>query len=154
MQLFVRGLEETTTLNVESRQLIEDVKDQIEKKQNISSSEQRLLYSGKQLENGMRISDYDIQEEATIDLAATLLGGAKKRKKKNYTTPKKTKHKHRKVKLGVLKYYKVDDNGKITRQRRECPGEDCGAGVFMANHFDRQYCGRCHLTFVFNKPQE
>ena len=34
-------------------------------------------------------------------------GGAKKRKKKNYTTPKKIKHKHRKVKLAVLKYYKV-----------------------------------------------
>ena len=36
-----------------------------------------------------------------------LRGGAKKRKKKNYTTPKKIKHKHRKVKLAVLKYYKV-----------------------------------------------
>merc|ERR1719422_352376 len=36
----------------------------------------------------------------------------------NYTTPKKIKHKHRKVKLAVLKYYKVDDNGKINRLRR------------------------------------
>jgi small subunit ribosomal protein S27Ae len=34
-------------------------------------------------------------------------GGGKKRKKKNYTTPKKIKHKHRKVKLAVLKYYKA-----------------------------------------------
>ena len=34
-------------------------------------------------------------------------GGGKKRKKKNYTTPKKIKHKHKKVKLAVLKYYKV-----------------------------------------------
>ena len=64
-------------------------------------------------------------------------GGGKKRKKKNYTTPKKIKHKHRKVKLAVLKYYKVDDNGKINRLRRECPAEECGAGVFMAAHFDR-----------------
>ena len=46
----------------------------------------------------------------------------------------------------------VDENGKITRLRRECSNEDCGAGVFMAAHFDRQYCGRCHLTYVFNKP--
>ncbi len=38
-----------------------------------------------------------------------LRGGAKKRKKKNYTTPKKQKHKHKKVKLAVLKYYKVID---------------------------------------------
>ena len=50
------------------------------------------------------------------------------------------------VKLAVLKYYKVDDNGKITRLRRECPSEHCGAGIFMAAHKDRQYCGKCHLT--------
>ena len=58
------------------------------------------------------------------------------------------------VKLAVLKYYKVDENGKITRLRRECPAESCGAGVFMASHFDRQYCGKCCLTYVFSKPQE
>merc|ERR1712200_71756 len=76
-----------------------------------------------------------------------------KRKKKNYTTPKKIKHKHRKVKLAVLKYYKVDDNGKISRLRRECPAEECGAGVFMAAHFDRQYCGKCGLTYVFKQDK-
>lgn len=27
----------------------------------------------------------------------------------------------------------------------------CGAGVFMASMPDRQYCGRCHLTYVFDK---
>ena len=32
----------------------------------------------------------------------------------------------------------VDDNGKINRLRRECPAEECGAGVFMAAHHDRQ----------------
>ena len=81
-----------------------------------------------------------------------LRGGAKKRKKKNYTTPKKIKHKHRKVKLAVLKYYKVDDNGKINRLRRECPAEECGAGVFMAAHFDRQVRGLLSnlLSRVFN----
>ena len=39
-----------------------------------------------------------------------LRGGAKKRKKKNYTTPKKNKHKKKKVKLAVLKYYKVNQS--------------------------------------------
>ena len=57
------------------------------------------------------------------------------------------------VKLAVLKYYKIDDNGKITRLRRECPSESCGAGVFMAQHFDRQYCGKCCLTYAFNKKE-
>ena len=36
-----------------------------------------------------------------------LRGGAKKRKKKNYTTPKKIKHKHQTAHLAELKYYKV-----------------------------------------------
>jgi len=45
----------------------------------------------------------------------------------------------------------VDDAGKITRLRKECPHEECGAGVFMANHADRYYCGKCHLTFAFSE---
>jgi len=56
--------------------------------------------------------------------------------------------------VNVLAYCQVDENGKITRLRRECPNEDCGAGVFMASHFDRQYCGKCNLTYVFSKPDE
>ena len=61
-----------------------------------------------------------------------LRGGGKKRKKKQYTTPKKNKHKRKKEKLRVLKYYKVDDSGKITRLRKECPV--AGPGNFMASH--------------------
>lgn len=38
-----------------------------------------------------------------------------------YSTPKKIKHKRKKTKLAVLKYYKVDGDGKIERLRRECP---------------------------------
>ena len=78
-----------------------------------------------------------------------LRGGGKKRKKKVYTTPKKIKHKRVKIKLAILKYYKVDDDGKINRLRRECPADICGAGVFMGNHYDRQYCGKCGLTYKF-----
>jgi hypothetical protein len=36
-------------------------------------------------------------QESTLHLVLRLRGGAKKRKKKNYTTPKKIKHKHKKV---------------------------------------------------------
>ena len=61
---------------------------------------------------------------------------------------------HKQVKLAVLKYYKVDDAGKIQRLRRECPGPECGAGIFMAAHFDRQYCGKCGLTYVFKKDEK
>ncbi|CAB1343772.1 unnamed protein product [Coregonus sp. 'balchen'] len=87
-------------------------------------------------------------EESTLHLVLRLRGGAKKRKKKSYTTPKKNKHKRKKVKLAVLKYYKIH------RLRRECPADECGAGVFMASHFDRHYCGKCCLTYCFNKPED
>ena len=93
------------------------------------------------------------QKESTLHLVLRLRGGAKKRKKKTYTKPKKNKHKRRKVKLAYLQFYKVDGDGKVTRLRKECPNAECGAGVFMANHFDRHYCGKCGLTYVYSKEE-
>jgi ribosomal protein S27AE len=54
--------------------------------------------------------------------------------------------------MAVLKYYKVDSDGKIKRLRRECPSAECGAGIFMAWHENRQYCvrsaGRMHDSML------
>lgn len=34
--------------------------------------------------------------------------------------------------MAILKYYKVDSDGKIKRLRRECPTAECGAGIFVS----------------------
>merc|ERR1711988_530186 len=95
-----------------------------------------------------------VPEDATLHLTLSLLGGGKKRKKKTYTKPKKIPHKHKKVKLAVLKFYKVDGADKVQRLRKECPHQNCGPGVFMATHFNRYHCGKCSLTYVIKKGDE
>ncbi|CAE7344371.1 RPS27A [Symbiodinium sp. CCMP2456] len=116
-----------------------------------AAEELSLLFGGSSLSDEVLLSECGVEEDSTLFLSAGLCGGGKKRKKKTYTKPKKIKHKRKKVKLAVLKFYKVDSNDKVTRLRRECPHETCGPGVFMAMHFNRYYCGKCHLTYLIKK---
>lgn len=98
------------------------------------------------LEEGVPLTDLGVKDSSTLEAHLRLLGGGKKRKKKTYTKPKKPRHKRHHDKLRVLKMYKVDGQ-KVERLRKQCP--KCGPGIFMAMHFDRVYCGKCTLTYLY-----
>ena len=76
MQVFVKTLMgKTITLDVKASDTIYNVKNQIEEKEGIAPDDQRLTIAGRDLEDGKRIIDYNIQNEELVYLMCRMRGG-------------------------------------------------------------------------------
>ena len=76
MQIYVKTLTgKTITLDVQSSELIEDVKQKIQDREGIPPEYQALMYAGKRLGNERTLADYNIFKESVIHLILNSRGG-------------------------------------------------------------------------------
>ena len=142
MHIFVKTLTgKSLELAVSATTEVTELNNQIETLMGVPSEEQNLIFNGKSLISGL-LSENGLENESNIYMVVDIEGGAKGKKKKKDTKKRKKKHTKKKVKLAVLKYYKVEGD-KVVRLKQQT-----NYGTFLADHGNRLYCGRTHVTYM------
>jgi ubiquitin C len=78
MEIFVKLLPgQTIVLKVESSCTVHNVKENIQRVEGIPVRQQRLIFRGKQLEDGLTLGVYNIQDKSSLELILRLLSCAK-----------------------------------------------------------------------------
>ena len=88
VQIFVKILAgKTICVKVEPQNTIEEIKLMIEDKEGIQAEQQRLIFSGKQLQNGSTVQDCKIHKESTLHMVLSLRGGSRNKSVTDHTSP-------------------------------------------------------------------
>jgi ubiquitin-small subunit ribosomal protein S27Ae len=153
MNILVRGLEnQITSKQVAFDTKAEDLLAQIAAENCLEIGTFKIVCDGTEVCEELTLAENGLTAGSIVDLALEVDGGKKKKKKKVYKTEKKKKHQHINNKLRILSYYNIKSDGTAEPVKLKSPFSPENQVLYMANHWNRHYCGRSHVTLIKDKP--
>lgn len=153
MNILVRGLEnQISNKQVAIEAKTEELFAQIAEENGLEIGSFKVVCDGAELFSELTLAENGLVNGSIVDLALEVDGGKKKKKKKVYKTEKKKKHKHVNTKLRILSYYNIDKTGTAEPVKLKSPYSPENQILYMANHWNRHYCGRSHVCLIKDKP--